>query len=342
MGVETLVCQCGMRLRLPGAVPGRVGKCPRCGSMFKVPEPAERPAKTNPTEPPDGRATFIKDRVRKREERVARKAGSDGFVSPPSIAETRLRDSLLYPLWNASGLGILAFMPAGLWFATVPLFALLPAFRSNTALSLIGLVLLIPQFLLLFVVGGYTLLFLGQVLVTSSLGEVAQPRSPGWSLSAIGEGLGRWSWALLVGGVVGGMPPLLYWINCGDVDWLDQVVLVDLVIPGLAYAQMALLAALIFESPLAANPFTVVRAIRRVGWAYVGPCVMSGSTIIVLVGFFMAVLQIRDSLGQTVAYWAFWFVVIYSAMVVLRRLGLFCYRHAVVLEWFPDRSRPAA
>ena len=60
----------------------------------------------------------------------------------------------------------------------------------------------------------------------------------------------------------GGLPALVYWITCGEVDLFDRIVLVDLIVPGLAYAQMALLATLIHESPLAANPVTVTRAIR--------------------------------------------------------------------------------
>jgi hypothetical protein len=67
--------------------------------------------------------------------------------------------------------------------------------------------------------------------------------------------------------------------------------------------------------------------------------VFSGSTLVLLGGFFFGVLQIQDGLGQSLAYWVFWVVFLYAAMVVLRRLGLFCYRHAVVLEWFPDRTR---
>ena len=126
-------------------------------------------------------------------------------------------------------------MPVGFWFATAPLLGdhyRLMCRRGNTPLGLLSLVFFLPQFLVLLVVGGYTLLFLGQVLVTSSLGELAQPRSPAWSLSEIVEGLQRWSWALLIGGVVGGFPAVVYWIQCGDLDWLDWIVLVDLIIPG--------------------------------------------------------------------------------------------------------------
>ena len=232
-------------------------------------------------------------------------------------------------------------MPVGLWFATVPVFVLLPSLASGTVFSLLGLILMIPMTLGLFAIGGYTLLFLGQVLVTSCLGELAQPRSPGWSLSEIGEGLGRWFWALLIGGVVGGLPAMVYWINCGDVDWLDWIVLIDLIVPGLAYAQMALVAALIFESPLAANPFIVVGAIWRLGWAYVTPCLVTGSAVIAIVALFELILLIRDPLGQSVAFWGFWVVVLYSAMVVLRIFGLFCCRHASSLGWTLDRARSA-
>ena len=341
MSVDTLVCSCGMRLKLPGAVPGRVGKCPRCGSFLKVPE---RPARVESPTPPEvatARPIFVEHRGRRRKPPSTGPGASDGLIKPPSIAETRLVDSLLYPLWNASGLGIIGFMPLGLWIATVPLFALIPTTRALGAFSVLGVILLIPQLLLFFFVGGNTLRFLGSVLVTSSLGEVALPRSPSWSLSEIGEGLWPWFWALLIGAGVGGLPALIYWINCGDVDWLDRIILIDLIVPGLAYAQMALLAALIFESPLAANPVTVVWAIGRVGWAYVSPCVMTGSAMILLAGLFDAVLQIQDGFSQSVAYWAFWVASLYAAMVVLRRLGLFCYRHAVVLDWFPDRTRSA-
>jgi len=339
VSVVTLVCSCGMKLKAPGAVPGRVGKCPRCGSMLKVPEAEEAPP---PAAPPAGE-TFVGSRARRTTpSKVPARQQSDGLVMPPKNPETRLVDSLTYPLWNSSGLAMLAFMPPLLAFATAPLFMILPMFSSNLAVAMIGVIWSIPQLLILVVVFGYVLLFLGQVLTTSASGEVTQPRSPSWDLTEIARGLARWSWALIVGGVVGGMPPLLYWIWCGDVDWLDRIVLVDLVVPGMAYAQMALLSALIHDSPLAANPVTVTVAIRRVGWGYLVPCLFTGSCVLVLGFVFGAVLQMKGEFAQFAAYYGFWVAALYAAMVMLRRLGLFCFRHAVVLEWFPDRSsRPA-
>jgi hypothetical protein len=171
---------------------------------------------------------------------------------------------------------------------------------------------------------------------------MAQPRSPGWDISEIAEGLGRWFWALLIGGVVGGLPALTYWITCGEIDLFDKIVLIDLLLPGMAYAQMALLATLIHESPLAANPFTVTRSILRLGWSYVAPCAETAAVLVVMSGLFSGVLGIKNQIGQSVACWLFWLVALYVSMVLLRRLGLYCYRNAVVLDWFPERSRPVA
>jgi len=256
VGVVTLVCSCGMRLKAPGAVPGRVGKCPRCGSMLKVPAgPATGPGPASDRVEPEPepaaspratRETFIGVRARKPKSRAETRRRSDGLVVPPDHAETRLVVSLGYPLWNSSGLAVLIFLPPLLLFATAPLFAIVPMIASGTAFAVIGIVFMVPQFLLL--------------------------------------------------------------------------------------------AALIHESPLAANPITVTAAILRLGWSYLSPCLFTGSCLLILAGLFHAVLQITSELGQVVAAWGFWVAALYAAMVVLRRLGLFCFRHAVILDWFPDRA----
>ncbi|WP_435006392.1 hypothetical protein P12x_003966 [Tundrisphaera lichenicola] len=206
---------------------------------------------------------------------------------------------------------------------------------------MVGLLFAIPQLILFLAVAGYILLFLGQVLITSALGEVSQPRSPGWDLIEIGVGLGRWFWALIIGGLVGGLPALTYWIGCGEVDLMDRIVLIDLLVPGMAYAQMALLASLIHESPLAANPATVYRAIRRLGWTYFKPCLETSAYVVIVTGLFAGMLRIRGDLAQSIACYLFWVVSFYASMVLLRRLGLFCFRNAVVLDWYPDRTRHA-
>jgi hypothetical protein len=42
MGVIILTCRCGQRVKAPGARPGRIGRCPTCGSLLEVvPEPID-------------------------------------------------------------------------------------------------------------------------------------------------------------------------------------------------------------------------------------------------------------------------------------------------------------
>src|SRR5271165_5047528 len=38
MGITILICTCGKRVKAPGARPGRVGRCPACGSVLEVSE----------------------------------------------------------------------------------------------------------------------------------------------------------------------------------------------------------------------------------------------------------------------------------------------------------------
>ncbi len=344
MSITTLICPCGMRLKTPGAVPGRVGKCPRCGSLLKVPglEPEPEPEPESPAlvDPHPARPTFV-DRRERRSSRKGVDSVSGGLVASPRDLETRWQESLLYPLRGDASVALLVFMPPGLWFATVPLFGLIPSMIAGTGLSLFALIFLFPFVLMLAIVGGHTLGYLGQVLVTSSIGEIHPPRPTSWALSEIQSTLFRWFCALVLGVVVGGAPTLIYWINCGEVDWLDRIVILDLIIPGLAYAQMALLATLIHESPLAANPVTVLQAIGRVGWSYWKPCVTTGSVLLLLVLVFEGLMRIKDPLGQAVAFLIFWVLVVYASILVLRWLGLFCHRQAKDLGWFPGPTMDA-
>ena len=340
MAALTLVCSCGMKLNAPGAVPGRVGKCPRCGSLLKVPEPppaAEAPPRPR-TRPRTSGGTFVEVRGFAKQEKPKRGHG-DGLVAHPRVPETRLVESLTYPLWNDSGVAILVFLPPLLMITTVPLPGIVRMLASGEAATMVGILWALPLFFLFAIVAGYVLLWLGRVLVSSALGEVAQPRSPAWDLGEIASGLGRWSWALIIGGVGGCVPAVAYWIRCGEVDWFDRIVLLDLIVPGMAYAQMALVASLMHESPLAANPITVIRAIFRAGWGYLSPCLFTGACLVFLAAMLGVVARVADPLGQFVGVWAFAVASLYLSTVVARRVGVFFFHRSVVFQWFPNQIR---
>jgi hypothetical protein len=354
--VTVLVCACGMRLKAAGAVPGRVGKCPACGGMLRVPDAT--PTLPGPAtdeiirddDGPSGYATtpecptsFSPRRTRQipaprpdlRPLNVR-----NGLVRPPDRPETRLHQSLLYPAWGDTSLALLVFLPPVLVIASIPPVTVFQAWISGSfGAGLIGVVMLLPALLVLVPVLGFTLVYLGRVLATSATGDVHPPRWPDWDLSDAIRGLARWCWALVVAGFVGGCPAVAYWIYCGDVDLMDALILLELASVGTVYANVALLASILHDDLLGANPVTVFQAIRRVGLGWLSPTLcLAAFALVALVGLF-EVVAIRNPTLAVVAFWAYWVFVLYGMMVVLRVLGLCYHRHARVLGWFRERPR---
>jgi hypothetical protein len=252
-----------------------------------------------------------------------------------------LGSCLAYPLRDGPGVALLVFFPPWLWLLSLPIFDWIaiidPLAKGNWALGLLVLPIFLPLILSFAMTLGYVLLCLGQVLVVSALGEDDHPRWPAWHPAEISEGLARWIWAVLFGLVLGGFPVVLYWVHCGPIDWFDRVVFAELVMVGAGYAQMALAAALLHDSLIAANPYTVLQAIVRVGWDYVQPCLVGGLSVMLAGGAFWAVLfGVSSFRVAALCLWGFWVFVFYTAMVTLRMLGLTYHDHAHELLWFYD------
>jgi hypothetical protein len=276
---------------------------------------------------------------------VGQEVAPDWLISPSRRRPVEITplDCLLYPLRDGPGVALLVFFPPLLWVMSVPIFdvvaALWPHGKFN-ALALIIIPLTMPLLISFSFVVGYIALFLGQVLVANTLGESDHPDWPEWDRYQILEGLGRLCWAVIIGVAVGGIPALIYWINCGDIDWIDAIIFVELVALGAGYAQMALIAALVHENILAANPYTVIQAIFRMGWSYLIPCVVTAVALTLAALALAGVLFYSPSIGgAALGLWAFWVFALYEAMIVLRVLGLTYYRHADDLAWFHSRPR---
>jgi len=230
-------------------------------------------------------------------------------------------------------------LPPLLWITSVPVITMVTALSGRDSPFRIGaLLILIPASLGLACVLGYTLLYLGRVAASSAMGEVHHPRWPDWEFSSVFFGLGRWAWAGLVGVAVGGFPAAAYWVYCGDVDLFDALILAELSALGSAYALMALLASILHDDALAANPVTVFAAIWRVGWGYATPCLLAGGAVVVATTLGLAAFEVKDGYLAAFLFWLFWVTALYEAMVVLRVLGLFYHAHARELGWFRGRT----
>ena len=354
--IPVMVCACGKRLRAPGAVPGRVGRCPACGGELRVPEAEPEPEPTpagpsaygvDPIDAEPGNAAWppaVVEAARRKRKANAKPGHEtaiwDGFVKAPDRLENRLGQSLLYPLWGANGIASLVVFPPLFWFSTMPIITAVHTLTLGGASTFgIGSLFLgVPMLMGFAVVAAYALMFLGRVLASSALGERHHPRWPDWDLGALAASTGRWAWAGFIGAVVGGVPAVAYWVYCGDVDLFDYMILSELAAVGMVYALMALVASILHEDLLAANPFTVVGAIVRVGWGYAQPCLLAGFAGVVAATVLGAVFRVENPAASAFLYWVFWVVVLYEAMVVLRVLGVFYQRNARTLGWFRGRT----
>jgi hypothetical protein len=364
-GPTVLVCRCGRRLKAAGAVPGRVGKCPSCGSLLRVPDAI--PAATLPTppnreadEPPaDDEAVggygvlpptvgpppvFTRSRptLKAPEPAVAPEVlDRRGLVRAPAQQETRLRDSLLYPLWDAPGVGLLAFLPIFLWLTSLLSVGLIPSYVIGQAeVTMMGaLTMIFPMACLWALVMGRVLQYLEQVLITSAQGDVHHPGWPDWDFLGLVGTWFRWTWPLALGMAVPAVVAVAYWVHCGDIDPADAVILATPLTLGAVYSLMSLAAVLLFNDPWAANPITVLGALGRVGWGYLRVCMVAGVAIVLNGLAIVALFRMPGFLLPIAATWLFWVLFVYQAMVVLRVLGLTYRRHAKVLGWFAERPQ---
>jgi hypothetical protein len=188
---------------------------------------------------------------------------------------------------------------------------------------------------------GYALLFLGHVVVSSALGENDHPRWPEWHPADIAEGICRWFWASLLGLAIAAVPfALFWWLARAQLEWFHWVIFGTLVVAGAGYAQMALAASLLHQNILAANPVTVIVGILKIGWDYLRSAVVAGMALAVTVlGVWGLLYKMPRMWMEAVALWAYWFLVLYLAMVALRMLGLTYHAYALDLLWFRRRPR---
>lgn len=287
--------------------------------------------------------------------RVVRRSSLDDAYSLQRWRHSReaptLRECLLYPLSDGPGLGLLVLFPPILWFLSLPIYdfiaVLEPLAKKDWALGLMVVPIFVPMLVSFTAVVGYMMLFLGHVLVASAMGENDHPRWPEWAPDDIAEGIGRWIWALLLGAAVALPPAYAYCVGFGVVDWRSGVavdwrtgiVVGGLILLGSGFTQMALAAALMHDTILAANPVTVAVAIRRVGWGYLLPTVVASLVMLgMILGVYLLVYHVPRMWIEAVALWCFWFLSIYGGMVVFRMLGLTYHAYAMELFWF--RRRP--
>jgi hypothetical protein len=368
MNVVFLVCDCGLRLKAPGAIPGRVGRCPKCGGQLRVPElPPPAPVRRESTDyapgpgyglqVPSEPSVLERSRTHPRGKSsppetylVRREPISLGGGLLPAVhaPETSLFGSLLYPLRAPESMGMIALLTLVWWImlSAIPEYCLTLMGTADelgkgllgqfiALLSILPVVFLFPFSLL------YCLQYLSRVLVASAMGDAHQPRTPDRNFDGFFTGLSPWFIWLVLGVGVGLLPAIAYAQTSTSTGRAHMLLIVGLGASGIPYMVMALMMAFVHDHPFAATPWGVAIAMFRLGGSYILLCIFVGSAILLLLAIVIVLLLLRDN-----HFWIYlllsvggWAALNWIAITVMRALGNFYHHHKDVLRWNREHLR---
>jgi hypothetical protein len=125
--------------------------------------------------------------------------------------------------------------------------------------------------------------------------------------------------------VVGGV---LYWLNCGELTFLDEMVLAELAIVAVGYWLLALLAVRRSGSLLAANPVHVAQLVERLRFR--GTAAVLSMIVVLLAHGWLAAGALEDlhrdgGMGLLLLAW-WWLSALFLTIFLFRRLGVWSYR----------------
>lgn len=355
MDVPMLVCGCGMRVRAPGAKPGRVGRCPSCGGRLEVPVlPDDLAASAGIAEPEEGfgprreivlaPARVASDELEResepiparRERPAIRPPMADGLLPLQQNPERDWLTSFLYPLRGAESLAMVGAFGVIAWFFTVlvteySLQAL--ADSESMGAGLLGMlftwIAAVPGMILGPFFVAYWLQYLGRVLVTSARGDCAPPRMPDRNFDGFFNGLAPWFiWAVLGLGV--GLIPA-----CGAAAGRPSWLAAALAAAALPYILAALMLSFLNDNELAAMPWGVMLGLVRLGAPFLLLSALIAAALGAAAGCCALALVLRRY-----AFWPYlpvalvcWMIVLWAQMVMMRLLGLYYFHHRDNLRW---------
>ncbi len=364
MNVVFLVCDCGMRLKAPGAIPGRVGRCPKCGGQLRVPDlpppaPVER-ASVNDEAGPGYRLQApaepsLRTQPREQSSRpegylVKRQPLSvgGGLLAEVHDAETSLVGSLLYPLRSADSLAVIGMLSLVWWImlSVVPEYCLtLYGDAEQMGASLLGRFIVFLSILPVAFLFPFSLLYcvqyLGRVLVASAMGETRPPRTPDRNFDGFFTGMSPWFIWLVLGVGVGLLPAAIYALESTSTGREFVLTFLGLGALGAPYMIMGLMMTFVHDHPFAATPWGVAAAMFRLGGSFVLLCLFVGSALLLLVPIVYVLLLVRARL-----FWIYlvlcvggWAALHWIAIAIMRAIGNYYHRHKDVLRWNREHPR---
>jgi hypothetical protein len=234
---------------------------------------------------------------------------------------------LIYPIRASLPLGGLAVVLAAV--TGIPLFLAPEAqeIRSSAAGALVafGFYLLFPLAAL-----GYACAALDGALACGSAGDSRYFYWPGRDLGFVLQSGIRWLVCFSAGPIVPIVGAYFYWLNCGDMEMWDWLILADLITLGVGYGLFALLAVNARGRLLDANPVRVAEQVERLGYR-AALVVLAASALVI--GHGLWAFSILDQLRATgtkgwILLVVCWLSGLLLGTALFRLLGNWCQRRA--------------
>ena len=368
MTVPVLTCECGLRVKAPGATPGASAaaraaversKCPTVRRERRKPknqreaggpggyhlEPVSEasllvPSRSRASPDLPSRGTFV--------ERKSARPMADGFLAPLEQPETNWFASILYPLRGAEGLGMIAATSGLLWLFTIliPEYCLTlmgdaASMGAPTIGYLIALISSLPVVILLPLAILYWLQYLGRTLVSSAMGETIPPRSPDRNFNGFFNGISPWLIWLVLGVSVGMLPLLCYLGSRNSPTDINSLAALGLFMAGIPYIALALMLAFLHDHPLAATPWHVAIAIFRLKGSFILLSIFIAGLLAVIAGAFGVALFLRPHHYRVYLHVALlsWVVAQWMSVVLMRVLGIYYFQRRTSLRWHRESPR---
>ena len=344
------VCSCGKHLRARDEMAARRSVCPRCGNPVGIPSlrPTHASAPLGPLSPEETRQRTRElappaDPVRHLSENVTVPAPRPldpsvvrvvvGRSSPRQLLagegrkpQTRWYHCLLIPVRVWLLLFGLAAALAGLTGGTV---FWLPNALEDLRMLPLWLVLLGSLSLLVpFLVPAAACSVLESAFAGAPSGEVSYLPWPSRNLALVLKSGLTWLACFLAGPILPAASALLYWVNCGDMIWLDWLILAELGIIAVNYWLFAIAAVNLTGRLRDANPIRVAELIHCLGCRSIIAAMLASVLAYALT--FVAITAVQSLQSDPAKGWlllgCFWLSAMLGGVFLFRLLGMWCYR----------------
>ncbi|MBM4069687.1 MAG: hypothetical protein FJ271_12155 [Planctomycetes bacterium] len=339
-------CGCGKHLRARDELAGMRTACPVCGQMVGIPSlqalhrgaagpvsveewearrrlvPVEAPA-ANAAEP----ATTVEteDTPRRRFRDLLRGRGRRGKTTQRRMRalEKRWFQCLAFPFQARHLILILAVA-----FTAMSVVAVVHA-PVAIDMSLQGDWRWLYWGLIPLVVGGYLSGFFHCVLASAAAGDVGFVRWP--DVQDLLRSLLIWLVTFLAGPTLFLGAALLFWFNSGDFAWIDWLIAGELIVVGVGYWLLSLVAVHQADRLRDATPQHVAELVRRLGWRILTAATVASLAVLGhAVTATVAIAALHDNFGYGLALlFIMWLSGFFFATFFFRLLGLWCYRSRV-------------